>query len=224
MKKLIVVFAVLASATACLADTVWYGGDLSVGGMTSEAGYGRVWDNFQWNSSEDLAGVFGTFLTNFTPDLASVTIREGVSEGNGGTVVYDANNLSLSSTFLGNLAGLNVYSVDADLGSLSLVDGQTYWLSIGLNVGILDEATVFDTDGANSVGSPVDDGNAFVSWPGFNFVNTVTAGGNARYHDFSYGVRGAPRDVSTPEPFTMGLGLAGVGLFVRRRMKRRGTR
>ncbi|MFI5386322.1 MAG: hypothetical protein ACHQ50_09400 [Fimbriimonadales bacterium] len=35
----------------------------------------------------------------------------------------------------------------------------------------------------------------------------------------AFSVRVNPRTGETPEPFTMGLGLAGAGLFIRRRMK-----
>ena len=96
MKAQIGVLFGLLLAGVAQGGTIWYNGDFngSDGTVSVRHGFGLldidayVYENVQLGSSQNVTGVFGTFLYSGTAPLgAEFEIRSGVSGGNGGTLV-----------------------------------------------------------------------------------------------------------------------------------------
>ena len=162
-----------------------------------------------------LNGVFANCLTNATITNMNWEIRQGISEGNGGTLVASGSG-SVTMTATGrNGFGFDEFNLLVKGLDVSLDEG-TYFL--GTNVGDLGGARSFvsTTVGTNSVGSPGgNNGNTFLNstFFGANFTDWQNLVGPGTW-DVSYGVQ----TDSVPEPATfvaIGLGLA--ALVARRR-------
>ncbi len=181
-------------------DALWYNGDFNgVNGLANEdndslgAGqYARTYDDFNVTASNgwDVGSVFSNNLEN----LINVTgatweIRQGISEGNGGTVIASGMTVTPTVTPTGRSGfGFTEYQV--------LVDGLTVHLPLGtyfLNVtpigdGVDGRSFVSTTSGANCVGTPCgNDQNAFFDSNFFGATFTSTANESQPY-DFSMGV------------------------------------
>ena len=202
---------------ACAEGTIyWYNGDFD-----GTNGFANDFDAFTYDDFNvgaggvHLNGVFANCLTNATITNMNWEIRQGISEGNGGTLVASGSG-SVTMTATGrNGFGFDEFNLLVKGLDVSLDEG-TYFL--GTNVGDLGGARSFvsTTVGTNSVGSPGgNNGNTFLNstFFGANFTDWQNLVGPGTW-DVSYGVQ----TDSVPEPATfvaIGLGLA--ALVARRR-------
>lgn len=225
MKQLLILaFAVsaatsLADGTARLDGSLWYGGDPNgVDGLSSERNTvvsdALTVDDFDLHSASMITRVYGVFFSDMTaPRGFDVQIRTGVSSGNGGTLVYGANELAGTWERFAKFDnfGFSAYRAVIDIEHQNLAAG-TYWLGIRVVGNGSGRAFIATTSGANSIGSPVGNGNSFFDSSFFGISWASTSDLLGERSDFAYGV--------VPEPATM-LALAGAfgALAARRRRK-----
>lgn len=216
----------LAVLGACAqAQTIFYGGDFNginghasqVGGTTFEDV--RSYDDFTLTEATDITGVFGNFLHVGSIGSSSLywEIRQGVAEGFGGSVVHAATVSPATVTDLGNtFLSYNQFLFESSVTPFTLGPG-TYYLTVAVQGGA-DAAYLCDTDGANGVGSPLDNNHAFVdAWDPFASSHYINWQEEER--DFSMGLNGA---AAVPEPASMvALGLGAAALLKRRRQAKR---
>jgi hypothetical protein len=207
-------------------DTVlWYNGDFDGrdGGANQFEGqlgageFSEEVDNFTGPTSGQwtVTGVFSNNLMapglNTSITTANWEIRTGVSEGNGGTVVFSATAAPATVTATGRSGfGLTEYTVmvtGLNVTLDALPAGQFYFLDVvpvvPLNVG--GQSFMSTTSGANAVGTPP--GNDDNSWWnsnlfGVTWTSTVNLFGSGTW-DFSMGVvgtAGSPSPTPTPTP------------------------
>lgn len=206
----------------------WYNGDFDQRNGGNVSGFNgfdsRIYDDFNVGGGGwTVTGVFMNVLTNIpTTDILTFSweIRQGVSAGNGGTVVA-SNTTGVSVTATGRSGfGLTEYMVLASGLNVNLAAG-TYWLGgkIGGN-GTSNTIYVSTTSGANAIGTPP--GNNDMSyWDSTSFgigpfAPTSTVFGAGQAWDLSMGVRAVP----IPEPGTfvaLGVGLAALAALRRRK-------
>lgn len=196
IKRICALACVTLVAAASQAAVIWYGGDFDgrnaapneINGLLNDA---RTYDDFTLSSPATLASVWSNNLfDSFTATTAQVEIRTGVSQGNGGTVVF-------SGTFAASVAptgrsGFGMDEMQVRVSGLNVALGAgTYYLSVtpvGNGAGRVFASTAA---GANGVGMPLANGNSFVNSPDLlmNFESTTYLGpGN---WDFSMGVESA---------------------------------
>ncbi|HEY3745015.1 MAG TPA: dockerin type I domain-containing protein [Gemmatimonadaceae bacterium] len=187
--------------TATPAGALWYNGDFDgTDGLANEQdtfapGYAHVYDDFNVTDDAgwDVSSVYSNDLISTTVTGATWEIRQGVSAGNGGTVVASGMTSTPSVTPTGRDAfGFTEYMVEVSGLGVHLAPG-TYFLNV-TPIGDLDGNRSFDstTSGANCIGTPCgNDDNSFFDAPvlfGVNFGPTSDQG--AQFHDFSMGVNG----------------------------------
>jgi hypothetical protein len=220
LKSLVRVCLLALVASQGFATTLWYNGDfdgrsglingvnLNATSMTS-----NVYDNFVVPDGQSwtIADVWSNNQMNFTGvTSAEWEIRSGVSTNNGGTLIASGTD-SATQTATGRSFGFTEYQILVSGLNVTLGSG-TYWLSVapvspdgnGLSY-------VSTTSGTNCVGTPCgNDGNSYWTSSTFsaNFDPTSSAFGAGTW-DLSMGVDG----LATPEPATVGLCLAGLGLI-----------
>jgi MYXO-CTERM domain-containing protein len=236
-KSLVSVSALAAITSMTHAD--WYAGDPSPTALVPLAAFAWVtnapipgyaaytFDNFTWTNAnggmvDTIGGHFmstlGTPITGIT--FAQWEIRTGVSVGNGGTLVASGSGVPvLSSTpflsqFIGSAYVDPVARVELDVPDFALAPGN-YWLGFSIgDAGVGATGYVAETVGANGIGGPLDDGNAFYfqgdgTTNPWNWVDvTATWGGPV---DAAYFIT----EVPAPGAATL-LGLGGL-LAARRR-------
>jgi hypothetical protein len=190
-------------------STLWYNGDFDgVNGLANGQNTGftaAVYDDFNvtgpgWN-------VNAVFTNDLLSTAAGITtanweIRSGVSEGNGGTLLF---------------SGLNAPVTVTPTGRSVTLGAGTYWLSVQ-PIGNGSEISYnSSTIGANCIGTPCgNNDNAFFNSAsfGFNFHTTTDPQFGPGNIDFSDGVIGTV----VPEPATWALlGLGTLLVAVRRR-------
>jgi hypothetical protein len=181
-------------------DVLWYNGDFDgVDGLTNEqdtfaSGYSHIFDDFNVPDGPgwDVASVFSDNLLSTTVIGASWEIHQGVSAGNGGTIIASGMTSTPTVTATGRSGfGFTEYMVEVDGLSVHL-DPGTYWLNV-TPIGNLDGNRSFDstTSGANCVGTPCgDDDNAFLDSTLFGAVFEPVADFGSQFHDFSMGIKG----------------------------------
>lgn len=167
-----------------------------------------------------MQAVFANLLFNYDSEGADFEIRSGVSEGNGGTVVFSGSGLAETQTATGrSWQGWTEYTVEIDSLNLFLTPGE-YWLVVrsvtsGCGGGwYLSQAGT--TLGANSIGKPIGDGNSYFKSGSYNFVQTGQFLGAGAW-DFSFGVNGTV----VPEPGTLVALASGIALLLL--LRRRNT-
>jgi hypothetical protein len=181
-------------------NALWYNGDFDgIDGLTNEqdtfaTGFSHIYDDFNVNdpSGWDVTSVFSDDLSSTNIISATWEIRQGVSAGNGGTIVASGMTVTPEVTPTGRSGfGFTEFMVQVNDINVHL-DPGTYWLNV-TPVDSLDGGRAFDstTSGANCVGTPCgDDDNAFLDSTLFGAVFEPVADFGSQFHDFSMGVNG----------------------------------
>lgn len=214
--KSIAIFAVVGFAAAANAQTIFYGGDPDlVNGLSAEFNT-NVADAYTFDDFNHPGGViteiFGNYFADYTPSGFEWQIRQGISSGNGGTLMASG---STDGAFTWAQNGFNNFgflgfTMVADINDVVLPAG-TYHLALSPRGNGAGRSFVQTTSGANSIGSPILNGNAFFHSTFFG-VNYGAVSGQLGYDaDFSYGV-------NVPAPAS--LALLGLGSLVAGRRRR----
>jgi hypothetical protein len=181
-------------------NALWYNGDFDgVNGLANEqdtslgAGqFSSIYDDFIVTdpSGWDVTSVFSDNLADTNVTGANWEIRQGISEGNGGTLVASGTTLTPNVTATGRSGfGFTEFMVEVPGLNVHLAAGNYF-----LNVTPIGDLTgrSFDstTVGLNAVGTPPGNNqNAFWNSNFFGFNWTLT--GNQGFpYDFSMGVNG----------------------------------
>src|SRR5215471_19384896 len=204
-------FPVTASIEQPTVGILWYNGDFDgVNALANEENtligsgeFASVYDDFIVSDSGgwDVTAVFSdNLLLNTTVTGATWEIRQGVSEGNGGTLIASGMTMTPVVTRTGRgTFNLYEYMVEVTGLNVSLSPG-TYWLNvtpIGNGGGRSFDS---NTSGANCVGTPCGNNqNAFFNsnFFGANFTSTANEG---QPSDYSMGVIGSVSGGGTPTP------------------------
>ena len=197
MIKRLFALCLIVAASSSQAAVIWYGGDFDgrngapneISGFLPDA---RTYDDFTVVSPTAVTSVWSNNLfDSFTATQAAVEIRTGMSAGNGGTLVFSGTfGATVSSTGRSGF-GMQEHTVRVSGLLVNLAPG-TYFLSvtpIGSGSG---RSYLSSTAGANGVGSPLANGNAFVNSAtlGLSFASAGYLG--AGNWDFSMGVESGP--------------------------------
>src|SRR5437868_1178081 len=190
-------------------NILWYNGDFNgVNGLANEENtsigsgeFASVYDDFIVPSPGwSVTGVFSDNLANTIVTGATWEIRQGVSEGNGGTLIASGMTMTPIVTPTGRSGfGFTEYMVEVTGLNVSLAPG-TYWLNVTPIGDLTGRSFDSTTSGANCVGSPCgNDMNAFFNsnFFGANFTSTANEG---QPSDFSMGVNGVAGNCGTPTP------------------------
>ena len=240
------VLCLCASFGTAQAGSLWYNGDFdgntgTFNGLGSSGGSGYVFDNFIVPAGQtwSLTDVYSNNLMSTASPVTSAyfEIRENVSTGSGGTLLYSGTE-SATQTYIGpGLFGISEYNVDiSGLTGITLSGGPagtTYWLTVAPIIGSNDTSYIATTSGANAIGMPAgNDGNSYLvgSLYGYDFepagdyatpLNITPENGGQP--DFSMGVNGV-MEGAVPEPSTLVMsaigGLTLLGYAWRRRHRR----
>jgi hypothetical protein len=195
----------------CTPGPLWYNGDFNVvnalaNEMNTSIGsgqYARVYDDFNVPSGPgwNVTSVFSDNLpenTNVTG--ATWEIRQGVAEGNGGTLIASGMTMTPVVTPTGRCDfSFCEYMVEVIGLNVSLVEGR-YWLNVTPIGDLTGRSFDTTTSGANCVGTPCGNNqNAFFNSNFFdaNFTSTANEGVPS---DFSMGVNGTTGCGGTPTP------------------------
>jgi hypothetical protein len=222
LRQLLLIASFGCVSASSFGQVVFYGGDANgVNALASEedgiVSQAMTYDNFTvgaggWNVS-NLGGIFAvTTGSNFAS--ARYEIRQGVSVGNGGSLVQTGV-FSVSSSSVGSLFGLDLRDFTGSVSPFSLAAGN-YWIGISLIDPGSVRSFVATTSGVNGVGGPLNDGNSFFNSPffGANFADAGSQIPQDTTPDFSYRITAAP----VPEPATLGaLGMGALALLRRRK-------
>jgi len=196
IKRICALACVTLAAAASQAAVIWYGGDFDgrnaapneINGLLNDA---RTYDDFTLSSPATLASVWSNNLFDtFTATTAQVEIRTGVSQANGGTVVFSGT-FAASVTATGR-TGFGMNEMQVRVSGLSVALGAgTYYLSVTPVGNGAGRAFVSSCAGANGVGVPLANGNSFVNSPDLvMFFESTTYLGPGNW-DFSMGVESA---------------------------------
>ena len=184
-------------APTCTPGPLWYNGDFNgvyalANEMNTSIGSGEfasVYDDFivpsgpGWN----VTSVFSDNLENTNVTGASWEIRQGISVGNGGTLIASGMTMTPVVTPTGRSGfGFTEYMIEVTGLNVSLPPG-IYWLNVTPIGDLTGRSFDGTTSGANCVGMPCgNDGNSF--W------DSNEGGGNWQPlpYDFSMGVNGTP--------------------------------
>jgi hypothetical protein len=184
------------------AGTLWYNGDFDgINGLANERDdslgsgeYSSVYDDFIVPASDGswhVTSVFSDNLANTNFTGATWEIRQGISEGNGGTLIASGSTDAPVVTATGRSGfGYIEYQVEVD-GLDECLQPGTYFLNVTPTGDLTGRSFDSTTSGANAIGMPP--GNDFNSWWDSNFFGvtfTSAANGLGAPADFSMGVIG----------------------------------
>src|SRR5437867_4060047 len=190
-------------------NLLWYNGDFNgVNGLANEDNtslgegeFASVYDNFNvpspgWN----VTAVFSDNLENTNVTGALWEIRQGISEGNGGTLIASGMTMTPVVTPTGRSGfGFTEFMIEVTGLNVNLPPG-TYWLNVTPIGDLTGRSFDSTTSGANCVGTPCgNDRNAFFNsnfGGGANFTSV--------FSDFSMGVEGTISGGGTPTPTPTG--------------------
>jgi hypothetical protein len=218
--------AVLAAAAPQTATAqLWYNGEFNGLNATSSetntaVSQSIIFDNFTVGGAGwTVTSIFGDYLSNSAWLTADYEVRSGVSEGNGGTLLFSGSGLAASRVATGRSGfGLNEYR--ATITGLNFFLGAgTYWLGISPIGFGTDRTFLSRTSGLNGVNA-VTDGNAYMNsaFFGANYQAFITGPS-----DYAYGIDGrvGGTEEVVPEPATMTLLATGLlGMAGARRRKK----
>jgi hypothetical protein len=191
----------------CTPGPLWYNGDFNgVNGLANEDNtslgegeFASVYDDFNVPSGGlTLTSVFSDNLSTTNIVGASWEIRQGISEGNGGTLIASGMTSAPVVTLIICDFSFCEYMVEVTGLNVSLAEGH-YWLNV-TPIGDLTGSS-FDstTSGANCVGTPCGNNqNAFFNSNFFGADFTSTSNEGLPF-DFSMGVNGTT-GCRTPTP------------------------
>jgi hypothetical protein len=191
---------------------LWYNGDFNgVNGLPNEqdtllgAGqYAHTYDDFNVPDSAgwDVTAVYSNNLTDVTNNCvigATWEIRQGITPGNGGTLIASGMTTTAQITPTGRSAfGYTEYAVQVNDISVHLPPANGYYLNVTPIGSLRGRSFVSTTSGANALGSPPGNNqNAYFDSNFFaaSFVPTGDPSLGQPY-DFSMGVRGTVPDLS----------------------------
>jgi hypothetical protein len=197
-----------------LPTLLWYNGDFNgVNGLPNEqdtslgAGqYGRTYDDFIVSDARgwDVTSVSSNNLSSTNVTGATWEIRQGLSAGNGGTVVASGMT-SVPTVVPTGRSGFGFTEFTVEVAGLSVhlpADTNHYWLNVTPIGDLTGRSFESTTSGAHAVGQPPGnnqnaffDGNFF----GLSFVPTGDPALGQPY-DFSMGVKGT---VTAGEPLLL---------------------
>ncbi len=203
----------LQQSSQAPAGSIWYNGDFDgINGLSNELDtslgsgqFGHTYDDFNVTDPNGwhVTAVYSNNLENTNITGATWEIRQGLSEGNPGTVVASGTCMAPIVVPTGRSGfGYDEYTVECDGLNVCLMPG-TYWLNvtpIGDQTGRSFDST---TSGANCLGTPCGNNqNAFFdsNFFGYNFTSTANVG---QPYDFSMGVigtRDCTRECVPPPP------------------------
>ena len=143
---------------------LWYNGDFDgVNGLANERDtslgsgqYASVYDDFivPAGSGWDVTSVFSDNLANTNITGATWEIRQGISEGNGGTLIASGTTVTPVVTPTGRSGfGFTEFMVEVTGLSVHLPPG-TYWLNVTVTGDLSGRSFDSTTVGANCVGTP----------------------------------------------------------------------
>lgn len=183
--------AILACASQAI--VTWYGGDFDgrngapneIMGVLTDA---RTYDDFTLAGASTVSAVWSNNLFDgFTATTAAVEIRSGVGNGNGGTLLFSGT-FPATVTSTGR-SGLGMQERQVKVSGLSVPLGAgTYHLSVTPIGNGSGRSFASSCAGANGVGSPLANGNAFVNSSELTFNFNPAGYLGAGTWDFSLGV------------------------------------
>src|SRR5206468_1838957 len=192
----------------CTPGPLWYNGDFNgVNGLANEDNtslgsgqFASVYDDFNVPSPGwSVTAVFSDNLSSTTVTGALWEIRQGISEGNGGTLIASGMTMTPVVTPTGRSGfGFTEYMVEVIGLNVSLAPGH-YWLNVTPIGNLSGRSFDSTTSGTNCVGTPCGNNqNAFFNsnFFGANFTSTSNEG---QPSDFSMGVNGTA-GCGTPTP------------------------
>ena len=213
LKQMLCVGLALAACGTARAQTLFYSGDLNGNGHTNEqSGVGpdaQTFDTFTvhdpqgWSVTSIFSNDLQTSATGDVTTLADWSIRTGMSNGNGGTVLYSGTNAAATQTATGRLNGQE-YTIGVDVSALGIyLAPGTYWLDV-TPIGGTAEWYNSTTSGANGIDASNGNTGLYNSpGTGSNYVALGT--------DFSVGVNGSV----TPEGSSLAMfALGGLPLAI----------
>ena len=182
------------------AGALWYNGDFNgVNGLANErdtslgAGqFAQVFDDFHVpdEAGWDVHSVFSNNLENTNVTGATWEIRQGITEGNGGTLVASGMTMTPNVTPTGRDGfGFLEFMVEVTGLDVHLGPGD-YFLNVTPTGDLTGRSFDSSTDGANCIGTPCGNNqNAFFNsnFFGANYSSTANFG---QPYDFSMGVNG----------------------------------
>ena len=221
MKKLMlaaVAVMVLGSVSAAnAATTLYYGGDIDPGngnanGLANEndgiVSGAATYDNFTVSGGTwHVTSLFTNNLTGLNITSANWEIRSGVSEGNGGALLFSGSAKPVVTATGRSDFGFQEFNVAVPV-SFDLTAG-TYWMSVQPVSSDANRSFESNTFGLNAIGVHTADKDYFNS--GFFGANFTNADNEGVFSTFSSGVIGTVGAGGVPEPSTWALMLVGFG-------------
>jgi hypothetical protein len=201
---------------------------------------GQTWTVSSLFSDNQIGNYSGTGTSYATATTATWEIRSGMSAGNGGTLVASGDSSTVTQTAI---TAQNGYTyaypesrITATISAVTLTAG-TYWVAVAPDDDLgyfIDKGGFAETSsGANAVGTLPSNDQTFISnnlgsYTGGSIGQAATYESAAQYDgstgtlDFSIGVNGTFTVVPEPASLLMvGLGVAGIAGYLRRRSNRR---
>jgi hypothetical protein len=223
------------------AATIWYNGDFDgreaiANELNTVVADARVYDNVVLSSPVTVTGIKAWIVDDSTSPISIVgadyEIRQGVSAGDGGSLVSSGTtntNFTWTDTgldFVFNNIIYNFMVLEFTGLNVNLTFGE-YWLMLRPEGTGSGRAFLATTSGTNFIGYKGNDGQSFLTgpmWVGSPFVSTEGLSAvlfDGKPADFMLGLEGT----TIPEPGTRalaGMSLIGLCLYVAKRSKKEG--